>query len=70
MLIAPKVHHLRRVGPPPEAAIHRLWRTRQTFSLALLAWLREQPPADDVALEVDASVSIVRQLARLMGSTP
>jgi hypothetical protein len=61
------VNQLRLVqsSPSPEAAIHRLWRTRQAFNRALLAWLREKPPGDDIALEADSTISIVRQLALL-----
>lgn len=44
----------------------RFWRARRTMNLALLDWLREeQPNRADVALEVDATINVVRQLARL-----
>jgi hypothetical protein len=53
------------VPPTHEAARERFWRLRRASNLALLAWLKEQPPPADVALECDASVSTIRQLATL-----
>jgi hypothetical protein len=59
------VHRLRLVQPSRERAHARFVRLRRDCHLAFLAWVREQPATDDVALEIDASISVLRQLARL-----
>jgi hypothetical protein len=59
---------LRLVTPPPETARAGFARRRRDCHVAFLRWLKERPSADDVALEVDASVSVLRQLAALAGS--
>jgi hypothetical protein len=61
---------LRLVTPTAETARARYWRLRRASNLALLSWLREKPHPDDITDEITASVSVLRQLMRLMGSTP
>jgi hypothetical protein len=48
-------------------ARERFWHLRRASHLALLDWLREQPAAADVTDEIDASISVIRQLAHLVG---
>jgi hypothetical protein len=54
---------LKRVALPP--ARERFWYSRRTADLALLHWLQEQPDPRDIAEEIDASISVLRQLGRL-----
>jgi hypothetical protein len=61
---------LRLVTADPETAHAGFVRLRRDCHVALLSWLREKPHPDLVTAEIDASISVLRQLARLMGSTP
>jgi hypothetical protein len=56
---------LRLVPPPLETTHAGFARRRRDCHMAFLRWLRENPPAADIALEIDASISALRQLAIL-----
>jgi hypothetical protein len=58
----------RLAGPPPELALFHA--ARRAANLALVQWLRTDPDAADVALEIDASVAALHQLASLAGRDP
>ena len=38
---------------------------RRLFVAAFAGWLADRPPASDIDLEIDASISVPRQLAAL-----
>jgi len=44
----------------------RFCRSRQITAVAFAAWLEQQPPADAVFAELDATASVLRQLAALV----
>jgi hypothetical protein len=57
--------YIRLVKQPSADPRERFWRARRDANLALLAWLNEQPDPTDVAAEVDGSISVLRQLAKV-----
>jgi hypothetical protein len=63
------VSALHLVSPPSPGgtALDQLWRARRTFGMALLRWLEEGPPPADIAVEVDGTIAVVRQLAAFAG---
>lgn len=49
----------------PEPELQLFHAARHTAALAWMAWLNTRPAATDVALEVDGTTSIFRQLAQI-----
>jgi hypothetical protein len=62
--------HLQLVTQSHESALKRYWRLRRGSNVALLGWLHEKPRPGDVTDEIEAAVSALRQLSRLMEPRP
>lgn len=61
--------YLSRIAAPPphpDTAHAAMCTHRRAMNLAFLSWLSSEPPRGDVALEIDATVAILRQLACLL----
>jgi hypothetical protein len=63
------INHIPATRPPPDTSYAAMSRARQVFFRAHDQWIADaQPAASDITDEIEATLSVLSQLARLQGT--